>query len=133
MISTHYDHWFIIDNKFCFGDEAINPKCINLATHIGADMRYHKVEGELIDFPGEYDIRDISIQCFLWNQDKLNYLINHAGDVFAIIQSPDVLENNTDLATAQTRLYMADNVAEKIDQLELEWEKIKLEIPSEEA
>jgi hypothetical protein len=30
------------------------------------------------------------------------------------------LENNTDLATAQTRLYMADNVAEKIDQLELE-------------
>jgi hypothetical protein len=30
-------------------------------------------------------------------------------------------------------LYMADNVAEKIDQLELEWEKIKLEIPSEEA
>ena len=117
----------MIENKFVFGNEASDPAYINLATHIGADMRYKKPDAELIDFPGEYDIQGITIQCFLGSQDKLNYLINYQGENFAIIQSPDVLENNTDLATTQTWFYTADNVAEKIDQLELEGEKTKLE------
>lgn len=129
MISVHYDQWFIIAKTFLFGNEHLNPKYINLATHIGEDMRYQKVGAELVDFPGEYDINGVSIQCFLGNQNKLNYLINHKNDTFAIIQSADVLENNTDLATAKVWLYTTDNVLEKIDQLELEWEKTKLETP----
>ena len=129
MVTIHYDQWFLIERQFLFGNEAINPSYINLATHIWEDMRYDKSTTDLIDFPGEYDIRGITIQCFLGNQDKLNYLINYAWDVFAIIQSPDVLENNTDLAVAKTWLYTSENVVEKIDQLELEWDKIKLENP----
>jgi len=136
MISTYYNWWFLIENKFIFGNEASDPAYINLATHIGTDMRYTKHDAELIDYPGEYDIQGITIQCFLGNQDKLNYLINYNGENFAVIQSPDVLENNTDLATTQTWFYTADNVAEKIDQLELEGEKTKLEshedMPTEE-
>lgn len=129
MISLHYDQWFIIAKTFFFSNEAPNPKYINLATHIGEDMKYQKFDYDLVDFPGEYDIRGISIQCFLWNQNKLNYLINHKEQTFAIIQSADVLENNTDLATAKIWFYTTDNVVEKIDQLELEGEKTKLETP----
>jgi len=127
MISVQHNWWFLIENKFIFGNEASEPNYINLATHIGADMRYNKPDAE----PGEYDIQGITIQCFLGNQEKLNYLINYNGENFAIIQSPDVLENNTDLATAKTWFYTADNVAEKIDQLELEWEQKKLQAAEE--
>ncbi|MBP7061831.1 hypothetical protein KBA84_03300 [Patescibacteria group bacterium] len=47
-------------------------------------------------------------------------------DVYAIIQSPLVLEND-DFADVKTIIYTDDGVANKIEQLELEVEKIKLE------
>lgn len=129
MVHVDYKNGFIIEHKFLFGNEALDKDYINLATHIWEDMKYQKTEADLIDFPGEYDIHGISIQCFVGNQNKLNYLINYAGDVFAIIQNAEVLENTTDFWSAQTRLYTADNIAEKFDQLELEWDRIKLETP----
>ncbi|MEI6426050.1 MAG: hypothetical protein WCO66_01720 [Candidatus Absconditabacteria bacterium] len=131
MISIPYASGFLIENKFLFGNEAADAAYINLATHLGEEMRYTKSDIKLIDYPGEYDIQGITLQCFLGNQNKLNYLINYNGEIFSIIQSPDVLENNTDLATTQTWFYTADNVAEKIDQLELEGEKTKLEAPED--
>ena len=129
MIHIDYANGFIIDHAFLFGNESLDPAYINLATHCGADMRYVKPEANFVDFPGEYDFHGISIQAFVGNQDKLNYLINHQGTVFALIQNPEVLENTSDLGSAQVWLYTTDNVAEKIDQLELEGEKIKLEAP----
>jgi hypothetical protein len=43
---------------------------------MGEDMRYEKVPYQLIDYPGEYDIQGISIQCFLGADKKLNYVID---------------------------------------------------------
>lgn len=51
----------------------------------------------------------------------------HENDtVYALIQSPLVLEED-DFADVQTIIYTDDRVANKIEQLELEVEKIKLE------
>jgi hypothetical protein len=45
----------------------------------------------------------------------------------AIVQSPEVLEQNTELSAAQVWLYTDDLVSSKLDQLELEGERIKLQ------
>jgi len=45
---------------------------------------------------------------------------------FWVIQSPDILESD-EIQNMEYWLYTNDSVEKKIDQLELEWEKIKLE------
>jgi hypothetical protein len=53
-----------------------DKKLINLSAVIGVDTRYQKLDHQLIDYPGEYDINGIGIKCFLGKGDKLNYVID---------------------------------------------------------
>jgi hypothetical protein len=62
-----------------YGYQEPNPKYINLAQVMGDDMRYDKVPYQLVDYPGEYDIQGITIQCFLGADKKLNYVIDIHG------------------------------------------------------
>lgn len=117
---------FIIEKKFLYGGTEPDKKMINLLLTIGVDTRYQKVDYDLIDYPGEYDIQDISIKCFVGKWDKLNYVISMHGKTIGIFQSPEVLEND-EVGVVNTWLYTDDRVAKKLDQLELEGEKIKLE------
>lgn len=117
---------FLLDNKLLLGATEGNNKYINLAKTIGEDMRYQKFDYALIDYPGEYDIDGITIQCFLGKNDLLNYLIAYNNKRIAVLQSPDVLENTTDFAVAQEWIYTDDAVLAKLEQLEVEGEKIKL-------
>lgn len=126
MVSIVNENGFILENKLLFAFEEPKEEYINLATHIGEDMRYQKLAYDLIDYPGEYDLKDTIIQCFLGNEEKLSYLINYNGEKIAILQTADVLEANTELSSAQVFLYTDDLVANKMEQLELEGEKIKL-------
>ena len=93
-------------------------------------MRYEKLDYQLIDYPGEYDIDGIGIQCFLGADQKLNYVIDLPSKRIGIIQSADVLDLD-EVGNVNFRLYTEDKIANKIDQLELEGEKQKLEIVSE--
>ena len=126
MVSIVNENGFILENKLLFAFQEPKEEYINLATHIGEDMRYQKLAYDLIDYPGEYDLKDTIIQCFLGNEEKLSYLINYNGEKIAILQTADVLEANTELSSAQVFLYTDDLVANKMEQLELEGEKIKL-------
>lgn len=90
-------------------------------------MRYKKLDYMLVDYPGEYDIDTVTIQCFAGNEEKLNYLLSFNGKKIAIIQSPEVLENNTELCSAQEWFYTEDTILNKLEQLELEGEKTKVE------
>ncbi|HCB51651.1 TPA: hypothetical protein DEP21_03695 [Patescibacteria group bacterium] len=126
MISIVNENGFIIENKLIFGAQEANSNFINLAISLGEDMRYQKLDYTLVDYPGEYDIKGCMIQCFLGNGDKLSYLINLDGQRIALLQTPDVLESSTELSSAQTFLYTDDVVANKMEQLELDGEKIKL-------
>lgn len=130
MVNVKFKNGFLIENKLLFGFETTDPKYINLALEPGDDMRYEKLDYALVDYPGEYDIQWIGIECFLGANNKLNYLLTINDKKIGIIQSADVLDLN-EVGEASFRLYQDDKIANKIDQLELEGEKQKLEIPTE--
>lgn len=124
---TAVNEWFLLDKKLLFGANEPDNKYINLAKTIWEDMRYQKLEYELVDYPGEYDIKDITIQVFLGNNNLLNYLIVYGNKRIALIQSPEILENTTDFAVAQEWIYTDDSVLAKLEQLEVEWKKMRLD------
>ena len=130
MVNVKFKNGFLIENKLLFGFETTDPKHINLALEPGDDMRYDKLEYALVDYPGEYDIQWIGIECFLGANNKLNYVLTLNDKKIGIIQSPDVLDLD-EVGEVSFRLYQDDKIANKIDQLELEGEKQKLEIPAE--
>lgn len=119
MVNVKFKNGFLIENKFLFNFEHPETKYINLALEPGSDMRYEKLDYPLVDYPGEYDIQDIGIECFLGANNKLNYVINMNDKKIGIIQSPDVLELDG-VGDVRIRLYQDEKIANKIDQLELE-------------
>jgi hypothetical protein len=125
MVKVKFKNGFLIENKLLFGFESPDAKYINLALEPGDDMRYDKLDYELIDYPGEYDVQDIGIDCFLGANNKLNYVLTINNKKIGIIQSADVLDLN-EVGEVGYRLYQDEKIANKIDQLELEGEKQKL-------
>jgi len=131
MVKVTFKNWFLIENTVLFGFVSPNSAYINLALEPGDDMRYEKLDYALVDYPGEYDIQWIVIDCFLGSNNKLNYIVTLNSKKIWIIQSVDVLDLN-EVGEVQYRLYQDDKIANKIDQLELEWEKQKLIVPTNE-
>ncbi len=125
MVNVKCKNGFLIENKLLFGFETADPKYVNLALEPGDDMRYEKLEYALVDYPGEYDIQWIVIDCFLGANNKLNYIITLDTKKIWIIQSADVLDLD-EVGEVNIWLYQDDKIANKIDQLELEWEQQKL-------
>lgn len=131
MVNVKFKNGFLIEGKFLFGFETADPKYINLALEPGSDMRYEKLDYALVDYPGEYDIQWIGVECFLGANNKLNYVLIVNDKKIGIIQSPDVLDLD-EIGDVKFRLYQDDKIANKIDQLELEWQKQKLTQEKEE-
>ena len=125
MVKVVCNNGFLIENTFLFGFETADPKYINLTLEPGADMRYENLEYALVDYPGEYDIQWVGIECFLGANNKLNYILALENKKIGIIQSPDALDL-PEVAEVKVRLYLDDKILSKIDQLELEGEKQKL-------
>lgn len=117
---------YLIENKFLYSFSQPNWKYINLGTVIWDDMTYDKIDYNIINFPWEYDIKWNRVICLVWKDNKLNYLVFMKQKKFWVIQSPDILESD-EIQNMEYWLYTNDSVEKKIDQLELEWEKIKLE------
>lgn len=117
---------YIIESKFLYAFTQPSKKYINLSVNVWEDMVYTKSDYNIIDYPWEYDIDGKVIRCLIWKDNKLNYLIFVNWKKFWIIQSPDILESD-DVEDMEYRLYTNDAVERKIDQLELEWAKVKLE------
>jgi hypothetical protein len=117
---------YIIESKFLYAFTQPSKKYINLSVNVWDDMVYTKSDYNIIDYPWEYDIDGKVIRCLIWKDNKLNYLIFVNWKKFWIIQSPDILESD-DVEDMEFRLYTNDAVERKIDQLELEWAKVKLE------
>jgi hypothetical protein len=80
----------------------------------------------MVEFPGEYDIQGIAIKALLWKDNKLNYLVTLKNKKYGIIQNPKILDED-EVGSMDYRLYIDENVENKIDQLELEWKRIKLD------
>ena len=130
-VRIRIDGGFQIEKSLFFGYAYAHNGLINLASEIGADMRYNEGEICIVDYPGEYDIRGWTIKAFVGQNAKLNYLIQGNGKKFWIIQSSDVLELE-EVDGMDTWLYLGESIEKKLDQLELEGERINLMEFSEE-
>lgn len=125
MVNVKFKNGFLIENKLLFAFETPNVNYINLASVPGTDMRYESLDYALVDYPGEYDIQWIGIECFLGKNNKLNFILTIKNKKIGIIQSADVLDLS-EVSDVSFWLYQDENIANKIDQLEFEWEKQKL-------
>ena len=130
-VQIRIDGGFQIEKSLFFGYAYAHNGLINLASEMGADMRYNEGEICIVDYPGEYDIRGWTIKAFVGQNAKLNYLIQGNGKKFWIIQSSDVLELE-EVDGMDTWLYLGESSEKKLDQLELEGERINLMEFSEE-
>jgi len=126
MVTIDSTNGRTIENTLVFAPETPQKDKINLTRECGDDMRYHKIDYALVDYPGEYDMDGVLIHCFLGTGNKLSYFIQYHGEKITLLQTADVLENNTELASANIFLYTDETLINKLDQLELEGERIKL-------
>ena len=130
------ENWILIENKFLFNPSEIEVWIINLMPTTWEEMAYDRGNLLSIDFPWEYDIGWAFIKVFVWNWNKLNFLISYEWSTFAIIQSPEILELD-EVCDMSTRIFPDESISKKLDQLEMEWNRINLsqldEIKFEEA
>ncbi len=119
------ENWILIENKFLFNPTEIEIWIINLMPIIWEEMAYDRGNLLSIDFPWEYDISWAFIKVFSWNWGRLNYLVSYEGTTFAIIQSPEVLELD-EVCDMNYRIFLDESVSKKLDQLEMEWNRINL-------
>ena len=119
------ENGILIENKFLFNPTEIEVWIINLMATIGEEMAYDRGNLLSIDFPWEYDISWAFIRVFIWNWNKLNFLISYEWATFAIIQSPEVLELD-EVCDMNTWIFPDESVSKKLDQLEMEWNRINL-------
>ena len=119
------ENWILIEDKFLFNPNEIEVGIINLLPTIWEEMAYDRGNLLSIDFPGEYDIGGAFIKVYAWNLNKLNFLVSYEWTTFAIIQSPEVLELD-EVCDMSTRIFPDESVSKKLDQLEMEWDRINL-------
>lgn len=117
--------WFLINDSMLFGVDTKVPGIISLAATQWDAMVYTKSGDITIDYPGEYDIQGVFIKVLSDKNKMLHYIIHDKNEIIALVQSPRILEED-DFADVQTILYTDPKVAQKIEQLELEVEKIQL-------
>lgn len=119
------DNWILIDEKFLFNPTEIEIWIINLLPIIWEEMAYDRWSLLSIDFPWEYDIGGSLIKVFAWNWNKLNFLVTHGETKFWVIQSPEVLELD-EVCDMNTWIFPNESVEKKLDQLEMEGDRINL-------
>jgi hypothetical protein len=108
-----------------FSPQTIVPGIINLPAEVGEEMAYDRGNLLCLNFPGEYDISGTLINVYLGINGKLNYLIVNEKMRCGIIQSPDVLESD-EVCDMETWIFSDDAVGKKLDQVEMEGEKVDL-------
>ena len=119
------ENWILLENKFLFNPTEIEVGIINLMPTIWEEMAYDRWNLLSIDFPGEYDIWWAFIKVYSWNWNKLNFLVTYEWTTFALIQSPEVLELD-EVCDMSTWIFPDESVAKKLDQLEMEGDRINL-------
>ncbi|HOG15072.1 MAG TPA: hypothetical protein PK674_00640 [Candidatus Absconditabacterales bacterium] len=118
---------YLIENKILFGASIPNKEYINLATEIGEDIVIEKLPYSIVEYPGEYDIDGVFIRSFGSKDGKLNYIITINNKTIGLVQSAKILEED-DVRSLDAWLYLDDAVEKKLEQLELEGKKFKLNL-----
>lgn len=118
-VVAHENGW-LIEKEVYFGEDIDKaPKgSLILALHRGEQVRYGKRKETVIDFPGEYDVRGISVKARFAN-DAMSYLVKKWDSVFACIANAAAL----DLASfeaAEHILCIDQNAVEEAEKIEFD-------------
>lgn len=122
-VQIRIDGGFQIEKSLFFGYTYVHNGLISLSSEVGEDMKYHESE-ITIDYPGEYDIKWWTIKAFVGKNGKLNYLVWGRIKVWHYPVSRCAWAEEVD--SMDTWLYFWENIEKKLDQLELEGERIDL-------
>jgi len=120
------DGGFLIEKKVLFAADAINGDYINLWAQEWDAMLYDKSPQVLIDYPGEYDIQWVFIKAIVDKKGNLNYILMEDKNSFAIVQSSSALDED-EMSDVSMIYYTDDAVEKKLDKLELEAKREKLQ------
>lgn len=116
---------YLLHSKILFGNNEEDSKYIDLRPHGNLDAIHSQMDKKVIDFPGEYDIEGIFIKAILGKGNLMNYFIKTKTKSFAIIQNAKALEDD-DLVKVENWVFLDEAIEKKLDQLELEWDRINL-------
>jgi len=123
MLKVEKIDWgFLIEEKIMFGASVPHKDYINLAVDLWEDVREWDLSYILVDYPGEYDIQNVSIHVSQNKDHKLNYMLILDWKRIWLIQSYQILDLDK-FENADVWLYTDEKISSKIDQMELEWEK----------
>jgi hypothetical protein len=122
---TPTDNGTYLGKHIIFSPQTVVPGIINLQAEVGEEMAYDRGNLLSLSFPGEYDIGGTLVNAYVGANGKLNYLIINDEMKCGIIQSPDVLESD-EVCDMETWIFTDDAVGKKLDQLEMEGERIDL-------
>ena len=114
-----------ITEDIIFDPQEVEVGIINLKPLLGAEMAYDRGNILSIDFPGEYDINGFLITAYVGAGEKMNYLISSTEGKIWLIQSPEILELD-EMCDMDIRLFADEAVNKKLDQLEMEGERINI-------
>ncbi len=120
MISFETKDWWTLlwDKLFLWNEVVKNRIC--LCTTKWEMMNYWEFNSEVVSFPGEYDIQDISIKCIdAW--DLLHYVVQLEDSRIAILQSSAALEKEN-IEGIDQRIVLSEEVKKDVENMELEWE-----------
>lgn len=81
-------------------------------------MRYDR--SKQIDFPGEYEVDDISIVATTDKNDTLNYVIDFWNKKYTIVQSKRFLQSDECPEECAQRIFLAPGLKDKATQNEYE-------------
>lgn len=109
---------WLIAGKIFFGEEETAKITLRLTKW--EEMRYDDKATHIIDFPGEYDVSDVSIICFEADK-KLSYILVLGKERIALLQNAAAMEV-TSFDHIDTWLCMDESVKEEVERLEMEGE-----------
>lgn len=119
------EDWYQIDEELFFSVNSYQKDKINLAFEKWEDVTFWKNEFFLINYPWEYDKDDIFFKVYSSKEWNLNYIIKKDWKKIVLISSEDILEDQ-EIEWVDYWIYLDENVAKKLNEMELEWEKISL-------
>ncbi len=121
------ENGFLIENKFYFTDteEHTLHEYINLRRTLWPNMNFGSKSNFIIDYPGEYDIQNISFNVHLWDENKLNYFIKYNDIYIAIIQNPKAVEKDH-FENVEYCIFTDDYTGKVLEKMEYEWQSFNL-------
>ena len=130
-ITPHGEGWFI-DERFYFGPEVVDNR-VSLSTSKGDIMKYGADAHMHIDFPGEYDVKGVSIVC-IESSERLHFMVHGEWHSFCLAQHRSLLDSK-DLEEVDTWIVTDASIKSQLEAMEMEGEVVVLgaEEESEEA